>query len=135
VAHFRRTSRDSDMESPHSQNVPPLLYPQNSSQSLFYVSNVCIHWCRFLITDLPVRAQNPNAQASVSLRLVANIANIFLSRASQSKNEDFLPWDADDIVNICINLIDQVSPRPPSLAIPLPQLSPPLCREFFDIGD
>lgn len=75
----------------------------------------------FLLTFLPLRAQNPNAQASVSLHFVAAVANTFLSKASQLKNtnEEFLPWNADDVVSVCVNLIDQVHP-PQQPSPPLP---------------
>jgi hypothetical protein len=58
---------------------------------------------------LPLRLQNPNAHASISLELVASLANTFLSRSAMARGEEFIPWDADDIVGVCINLIDQVT--------------------------
>lgn len=73
--------------------------------------------CSFLASYLPARAQNPNAHASISLHTIANISNIFLSRAAEFKNEDFLPWNADDLVAVCVNLIDQV-PSPPLHRLP-----------------
>jgi hypothetical protein len=62
----------------------------------------------FLAIYLPLRAQNPKTHTSISLDTVATAANTFLSRASEARGEQFLEWDADDVVGICINLIDQV---------------------------
>jgi hypothetical protein len=39
---------------------------------------------------------------------VAKVANVFLSRAAAVRGEEFLEWDADDVVGVTINLIDQV---------------------------
>jgi len=62
----------------------------------------------FLSYYLPLRAQNPQAHASIPLDLVAKVVNPILTRTASLRNEDFMPYDADDIVGICINLIDQV---------------------------
>ena len=62
----------------------------------------------FLGTYLPLRQRNPNTHTSISLDLVARVANVFLQRASIVKKEDYFPWDGDDVVGVCINLIDQV---------------------------
>ena len=56
---------------------------------------------RFLYTYLPLRAKNPQTHTSVSLEIVAAVANKFLPQPD---------WDADDVVGVCINLIDQVIP-------------------------
>jgi hypothetical protein len=60
------------------------------------------------MTYLPIRAEDAKAMTSISLNTVAMAANIFLSRAAQRRGENFIPWDADDVVGVCINLIDQV---------------------------
>ena len=65
---------------------------------------------RFLGTYLPLRMKNVNAHTSISIDVVARVANVFLERASRVKNEEFFPWDGDDVVGVCINLIDQVPP-------------------------
>ena len=62
----------------------------------------------FLAYYLPLRARNPSAHASISLGIIAQVANSLLSRSAHVRGEDFLPYDADDLVGICINLIDQV---------------------------
>jgi hypothetical protein len=67
----------------------------------------------FLGTYLPLREKNPGAHTSVSLDTVARVANTFLERAARIKNEEFFPWDGDDVVGVCINLIDQVRLPPP----------------------
>ena len=69
---------------------------------------------RFLGTYLPLRMKNGNAHTSISIDVVARVANVFLERASRVKNEEFLSWDGDDVVGVCINLIDQVAPHPPT---------------------
>jgi hypothetical protein len=56
--------------------------------------------------------KNGNAHTSISIDVVARVANVFLERASRVKNEEFFPWDGDDVVGVCINLIDQVPPSP-----------------------
>lgn len=61
-----------------------------------------------MLTYLPLRAQNPKAHTSISLSIVATVANTFLSRAAYARGEPFFEWDADDVVGVCINLIDQV---------------------------
>jgi hypothetical protein len=60
------------------------------------------------MTYLPIRAEDAKAMTSISLGTVATAANTFLSRAAQRRGEEFIPWDADDVVGMCINLIDQV---------------------------
>jgi len=62
----------------------------------------------FLTYYLPLRAQNPQAHASIPLELIAQTVNPILSRATAIRGEYFIPYDADDIVGMCINLIDQV---------------------------
>ena len=62
------------------------------------------------MTFLPLRAVNPNTHTSIPLDIVAAAANPFLSRAASIRNEEYLPWDVDDVVGVCINLIDQVPP-------------------------
>lgn len=57
---------------------------------------------------MPLRDKNPGAHTSISLDTVARVANAFLERAARIKNQEFLPWDGDDVVGVCINLIDQV---------------------------
>jgi hypothetical protein len=58
--------------------------------------------------------KNGNAHTSISIDVVARVANVFLERASRVKNEEFFPWDGDDVVGVCINLIDQVTPPWPA---------------------
>lgn len=60
------------------------------------------------MTFLPIRAVNSQAQTSIALDLVASAANPFLARAAQERGDEFVPWDADDVAGVCINLIDQV---------------------------
>src|ERR1700694_4291279 len=84
--------------------------PRNVMLAKFYTENVfpLKLLIRFLMTYLPIRAKNGNAQTSVALDIVASAANIFLARAAQRRGEEFIPWDADDVAGVCINLIDQV---------------------------
>ena len=64
----------------------------------------------FLGTYLPLRMKNPNTHTSISLDTVARVANTFLEKAARVKKDEFIPWDGDDVVGVCINLIDQVRP-------------------------
>jgi hypothetical protein len=94
--------------------LPPLPRPsRNSNLANLHPKNVSLSQStvnsRFLATYLPLRLQNPKAHASISLELVASLANTFLSRSAIVRGEEFIPWDADDIVGVCINLIDQVT--------------------------
>jgi hypothetical protein len=61
--------------------------------------------------------KNVDAHTSISIDFVARVANVFLERASRVKNNEFFPWDGDDVVGVCINLIDQVTPTPRESAL------------------
>ena len=87
------TSRNAYLENLSSEMV---LHPSSHADS------------SFLLTYLPLRAKNPNAHTSISLSTVANVANVFLFRSARARGKDFLEWDADDVVGVVINLIDQV---------------------------
>jgi hypothetical protein len=60
------------------------------------------------MTWLRQRRENPNAHTSIALDVIAAAANPFLKRAAEIRGEEFIPYDVDDVVGICINLIDQV---------------------------
>src|SRR5271163_4491719 len=83
------------------------------SLASFYSETVINHYlttesnCRSLLYYLPLRASNPNAHTSIPLNFVAQTATPFLRRAAAVTGEDFIEWDADDLVGITINLIDQ----------------------------
>ena len=83
------------LESFHSQIVPYFI-------SLLYLT------FRFLAIYLPLRAKNPETRPTLPLDTVAKVANVFIGRAAGARGETFLEWDADDVVGICVSLIDQV---------------------------
>jgi hypothetical protein len=94
LALITRTSRNAVLESLHPKMV-------HSPSNPFLTFS-------FLEIYIPLRDRNPKTHTSISLNTIATIANVFLSRAAHSRGEEFLEWDADDVVGVCINLIDQV---------------------------
>jgi hypothetical protein len=51
---------------------------------------------------------NPETRSSLSLDVVARVANVFLQNAAEARGEEVLECDVDDVIGVCISLIDQV---------------------------